>query len=233
MSFRNIVKKLMSFRKKQKKVSKSKPNGTNKILNAKKKILRTNNRLYKNDTLNRSDFKSQHDFKLSDKIQSILTQHKNFFKLRPITPISTRGLESRENILEQQKNSLENNQISQILTSTNNFEKNCLNKKTESCNLHKSIKPLNFCVDCFFANYFSPEFQTNVEHQNFVSKFKEASFPSFEHPQFDYYINGTNVPLFNNSNKNLEIVYSCKKHIHSPPRDKPCSDCFWINYSYH
>lgn len=224
MSFRNIVKKLMSFRKKQKKVSKSKPNGTNKVLIAKKKISSTNNRLFKNDTLNRGDFK------LSDIIQSILTQHKNFLKLRPISPIFTRCLESRENILEQQINSLECNQI---LTSTNNFEKNCLNKKTKSCNLHKSIKPLNFCVDCFFANYFSSEFQTNVEHQNFVSKFKEASFPSFEHPEFDYYINGTNVPLFNNSNKNLEIVYSCKKHIYSPPRDKPCSDCFWINYSYH
>lgn len=113
----------------------------------------------------------------------------------------------------------------------NNFE----TKRIKSCVLHSIDQPSKFCIDCFLTNFFGTEFNQDSELKNSAIQFKNASFPSFDKSNFDFFINGTEIPLFSSTDeiKYVNQLFSCNNHVFSPPRNKPCESCFWTNWIKH
>lgn len=65
-----------------------------------------------------------------------------------------------------------------------------------TCHAHFSTDTREFCFDCFIANYFGEGFYCNPKLLITSEKFKNSFFPSFEKPEFEWLIEGTEIPFF-------------------------------------
>lgn len=184
------------------------------------------------------------NFQLDDSVRNILDEHKNFLEKYPkaLSPLPESLKKVKPRILsivtipEEKRITFVRNTF-KPLGSSQNMKKNSDFKEIKSCIIHSTNKPLQFCIDCFLSNYLGPEFEQDSGLAQSAKNFKNTFFPSFDNDDsnFDFFIDGTELPLFDTliEIKYLEQVFSCKKHIFSPPREKPCDSCFWINWLKH
>lgn len=180
------------------------------------------------------------DFSIDEKIiQDILLQHRQFQKLIPISFLTSP--EKKTIHLNQRFETDETFFKGHHFTSLRTPEETLADiRKIKICSLHSTNRPSKPCIDCFFLNYFNSEFDSGYELSISTFHLKNEIFsPIIDDLDFNVFpendIQNTELPLFDSNDefKLLDFTVSCHRHIFTPPHDRPCDNCFWLNYLKH
>lgn len=213
----------------------------------------------KNQLAKRNVFSSdisiiRYKFQLNHTISDILEKHTSFLKIKPISPFPNSPQSSRvdsriANMLRSHTNFSNIELLSPLLTSpklrSDPRITNMLRRHSNFLNL-KPISPIPTSPERANSSIIS----TTISLKNFkVPKSKNTLIqPSTNSETCSFHISNklskfcmdcflivNSIEPFSSESevKNLDYVASCRRHIFTLPHEKPCDNCFWINYLKH
>ena len=163
-----------------------------------------------------------------DDFEKILSQHRDFLNLLPLSPLNSDFEISPEisSIFSAHKDFLLHMPISPIPSEEEN-------NQFFSCKLHKFSAPSEPCMPCFFINFFGHEIR-EVNLAMLAGRFKKSMPQEFDFFKFHVSpleLQNTELPPFfyvENELKFSNISKSCKEHIFDFPSE-PCLKCLRSN----